>query len=126
MAITKPAPNLLTADQHEAFDLYVKEWQERLGLLDWRIERTRKKTKNMAEVVMDHKSRMANYRVGDFGATPVSPESIESTVVHELLHVLLYELVNQIEIGLTDVALESAEHRVVHVLEKLLLAPRNT
>lgn len=126
MAITKPAPNNLTPDQHEAFDLYVKEWQERLGLQGWRIERSRKKTKNMAEVVMDHKSRLAVYKVGDFGATVVSPESIESTVVHELLHIVLYELINQIEIGLTDVALESAEHRVIHMLEKLLLVPRNT
>lgn len=120
-AVSKPVPNLLTPEQHDAFDLYVRQWQERLGLQGWRVERSQKKTKNMAEVAVDHKALLATYRVGQFGATVVSAESIESTALHELLHVLLYGLVNQVDIELTGQALEAEEHKVIHTLEKLLM-----
>jgi hypothetical protein len=117
----KPAPNPLTPEQVDAFNLYVRVWQERLGLNDWRIVHSRRKTRSMAEVTIHHKARLATYRVGDFGAEAITPESIEATALHELLHVLLAELTNQAEYGIEGEALESAEHRVIHVLEKLLL-----
>ena len=118
----KNAPNPLTEDDKRAFDGYVKVWQERLGLIDWRIERSKKSTKNMSEVVIYHPNRLANYRIGDdFGATSVTPESLEATALHEVLHVLICELVNQQAYGIDGAVLQSAEHRVVHVLEKLLM-----
>jgi hypothetical protein len=117
----KRPPNPLSPEQVDAFDLYVKAWQEKLGLQDWRLERARRKSRHMAEVKIYHKARLANYMVGDFGGAVINAESLESTALHELLHVLLAELVNQAEYGIEGEALESAEHRVIHVLEKLLL-----
>jgi hypothetical protein len=118
-----PPPNPMTEENKDAFDLYVRVWRERLGLIDWRVARSRKKTKNMAEVQCFHKDRLVSYRIGDdFGATPVTSKSIESTALHELLHVLLYELVNQSECGLEGDALSSAEHRVINALGHLLMA----
>ena len=122
----KALTNLLSAEQQRSFDGFVKTWQARLGLMGWRIERSRKVTKAMSDVTMDHKSLLAVYRIGDFGSTAITSESIEGTAIHELLHVLLFRLVNQVEIGLTDVALESEEHNVIHVLEKLLTPPLPT
>ena len=124
MNVESPA-TLLTDDDKAAFDLYLIAWQERLGLQDWRIKRARKPAakSNMAEVKIFHKNRLANVYLGaSFGinAQP-TPESLEATALHELLHVLLAELVNQGEYGIEGAALESAEHRVVHVLERLLL-----
>lgn len=111
----------LTPAEHDLFDAFVEKWQDRLGLKDWRIERSTKPTRYMADVTIEHSSRLAHYRLGPFGAAPVTPESIEATALHELLHVLLAELVNQVDYGITGTVLESAEHRVVHVLEKLLM-----
>lgn len=119
-----PVHTLSDADR-VAFDGYLAKWQAKLGLQDWRIKRAAKPASkaNMAEVKIFHKSRMANIYLGvDFGQnTPVSPASLESSAVHELIHVLLAELVNQIEYGIEGVALDSAEHRVIHVVEHLLL-----
>lgn len=121
--VAKAAPNLLSPEQQQLFDAYIKKWQVLLGLTDWRIERSSRKTKNMAEVKISHPDRLATYRVGDFGSTPITAESIESTAIHECLHILECELVNQEAYGLTDPdVIYSAEHRVVNVLEKLLLA----
>jgi hypothetical protein len=117
----KPAPNLLSAKQHEIFDRLMRVWQERLGLQGWRIERSHRPTKSMADVTFGHVSRMATYAVGDFGATEITKATIEATVVHELMHVLLWEIVNQVQIGLSGAALEAAEHHVVNTLEKLLM-----
>ncbi len=120
----KKAPrNPVTADDREAFKTYLLLWQDRLGLQDWRVHLAGKPATggNMAEVTCDHKARLANVKLGkDFGGTPVTAESLEGTALHELLHVLLYEIHNQVDIGLKDEQLDSAEHRVIHVLERLL------
>lgn len=117
----KPAPNLLTPDQHAEFDRSVVKWQGLLGLNDWRIERSKKKTRNMSEIQLFHPNRLAMYRVGDWGATPITSATIEATALHECCHVLLGELKHSAHYGIEGEALDSAEHRIVHVLEKLLL-----
>lgn len=121
--MVKPEP--LSDDDKAAFDLFLIAWQDRLGLHDWRIRRAKKPAakSNMAEVKIFHRNRLANVYLGDtFGVnTRPTPDTIEATALHELLHVLLAELVNQTEYGIEGEALESAEHRVIHVLEKLLM-----
>ncbi len=120
----KPPRNPVTADDREAFKTYLLLWQDRLGLQGWRVHLQSKPSPagTMANVESHHKARLANVKLGtDFGGTPVTAESLEGTALHELLHVLLYELCNQVEIGLEGEALDSAEHRVIHVLERLLL-----
>ena len=117
--------NPLSDEDKAAFDLFLIAWQDRLGLHDWRINLAKKPAKNghMAEVKVFHRNRLANVYLGaTFGAnTKPTPETLESTALHELLHVLLAELVNQSDYGIEGEALDSAEHRVIHVLEKLLM-----
>jgi hypothetical protein len=99
----------------EAFDGYVAKWQKLLGLLDWRIERsTRRSKKSMAEVTFDDSARLASYRIGlSFGAATVTPDSLERTALHEVLHVLLHDLLSNPD--------DATEHRVINVLEKILM-----
>ncbi len=113
-------PNLLTAEQHAEFDREVVRWQRVLGLNDWRVERGRKPSRNMAEVSINYVARLATYRVGDFGAAAITSATISSTALHEVSHVLLAELKRAAEFGIEGDALDSAEHRVIHTLEKLL------
>jgi hypothetical protein len=120
----QPPRNPVSPDDREAFKTYLLSWQDRLGLQGWRVHPSSKPATAgaMASVTCDHKARLASVRLGkDFGGEAVTPESLEGTALHELLHVLLYELCNQVEIGLEGEALDSAEHRVIHVLERLLL-----
>jgi hypothetical protein len=113
-----PVTNELSAADCLVFDGFVAKWQSILNLADWRIERAGKRSaKNMAEVVFDDGARLASYRVGvSFGDTPVTPASLESTALHEVLHVLLHDMLEA-----DGGALEGAEHRVINILEKLLL-----
>ena len=121
----KPAPvSPVSPDDRIAFEAYLLAWQDRLGLQDWRIRLAKKNAsaQNMAEAKIFHVNRMANIFLGrDFGGAGVSPQTLEATALHELLHVFLCELVNQTEYGIDGEPLQSAEHRVIHVLEKLLL-----
>jgi hypothetical protein len=121
--------NELTPLDMDAFDVFMRSWQGKLGLDDWRIVRSLKKPRKgvMAEVLKrDLGQRLASYRVGmSFGATEVSPHSLEQTAVHELLHVLLFELIELAKDENTPaVVLESAEHRVINILERLLVPPK--
>lgn len=75
----------------------------------------------MASVEFDVPARLATYRVGDFGAEQITPESLSKTALHEVLHVFLHDLIAVASDGRsTDEQLESAEHRVINVLEKAL------
>lgn len=119
-----PVTRLSEADKAE-FDRQLAVWQARLGLNDWRIGRALQPSSkpNMAQVKLYHPNRMASVFLGeDFGPnTPITPASIEYAALHELLHVLLGELTNQVEYGIEGAARDSAEHRVIHTLEKLLM-----
>ena len=110
--------NELSAADCTAFDGYVLKWQKILNLSDWRIERSDRRAKrNMAEVVITDAARLATYRVGlSFGAAEVTPASLAATALHELLHILLHDMLEA-----EPAALEGAEHRVINVLEKLLI-----
>jgi len=118
----KKQANKPTAEQAKEFEEYVKHWQGILNLSDWRIEKSSKSEKDaMASVYCDSIARLATYRVGDFGSTPITPESLSSTALHECLHVFLYDLIT----AATDRAsppeqIEIEEHRIINVLERLL------
>lgn len=115
------AKNLPTADDVALFDAYVQKWQAKFSLGDWRIEKNDKPAKNaMAQVEFNPGARLAVYRLGDFGAETITPISLEKTAIHELLHVLLYDLIYTASGKSSDEELEAAEHRVINVLEKLL------
>jgi hypothetical protein len=106
--------NEVTPADLKAFDAFVVKWQRLLNLSDWRIERVNRRSKAMAEVSFNDEARLASYRIGaNFGAEDVTPDTLERTALHELLHVLLHDLS-------TDWT-EANEHKVVNVLEKLLM-----
>lgn len=119
--------NIPDPTQVAYFDECVAKWQQVLSLADWRIERGSKMAKNaMASVEFDIPARLATYRIGDFGAEAITPESLCKTALHEVLHIFLHDLLSVASDGRsTDEQLESAEHRVINVLEKLLYGTKN-
>lgn len=113
--------NNVTPDDAILFAGFVAKWQARLNLGDWRIEPGLKPAKNaMASVEFNEPARLATYRLGDFGAEAITPLSLEKTCIHELLHVLLHDLIATATNRPTEEAMEIAEHRVINLLEKLL------
>lgn len=120
----KVKPPSLTPGQDAEFDRLVKVWQAKLNLQDWRIERgMRPAVAAMASVKPNYGARLATYRTGA-GWPTATTSDIEATVVHELLHVVLFELVHLTAAGASADVLESAEHRVVNTLEKLLMGTK--
>ena len=107
--------NPVSDEDCKAFDGYMAKWQRLLNLSDWRVERGGRRPKRaMAEVVCNDAAMLATYRIGaDFGAAAVTPDSLERTALHELLHVRLrkFKMDNS----------EANEHEIVNVLEKLLM-----
>lgn len=114
--------NTPSAEQALMFDQFVQKWQTKLSLGDWRIERGSKPAKNaMASVEFNEGARLAVYRLGDWGAEEITPLSLEKTALHELLHILLHDLIMAASDHRTsDDQLEAAEHRVINVLERVL------
>lgn len=117
--------NPVTSVDVDKFDEYIQEWQTKLNLNDWRIVRSPKRINGaMAQVAkMYLEDRLVSYKIGtDFGSDGVTDHTLESTAVHELLHILLFELVEVAATpGHTQEHLMSVEHRVVNTLEGLLV-----
>ena len=110
----------LTSDQDAEFDLHIRVWQDRLGLLDWRIERGRGNSAGaMSKVKCHYPDRLAVYKTGNW-PQPVTTEALESTAIHELLHVMLSELTHVVSTNASSEIQYSVEHRIVNTLEKLL------
>lgn len=113
--------NVPTAVQAEQFDDFVKQWQDLLGLRRWRIERGQKQAKDaMASVEFNDDAKLATYRLGDFGATPINDKSLSQTALHEVLHVFLHELIAAAQDRGAEPNLDAVEHSVINVLETVL------
>jgi hypothetical protein len=112
--------NPLNDEQNTLFDQRMRYWQGQLSLNDWRVERGKKRTTAMAAVHIDYAARLASYNTGNFGATDITPETIDETALHEMLHVLLAGLLHTISKTNDGDLQESAEHGVISTLEKLL------
>ena len=114
--------NIPTPEDAKLFAQSVRKWQQVLSLGDWRIEKGSKPAKQaMASVEFTPNARLAVYRLGDFGAEKITPESIDKTALHELLHIFLHDVmvVSQDPKSSQD-EIEMQEHRVINLLEKLL------
>ena len=120
-------PNIPTPKDAEIFAQSVQKWQQVLSLGDWRIERGLKPAKQaMASVEFNEGARLATYRLGDFGAEKITPESLDQTALHELLHVLLHDLMTTAQDPKSSQdEIEAQEHRVINLLEKLLSRDSN-
>lgn len=111
----------LTTEHRQAFAHYLTKWGELLGLRDWRVcllEGTCPDA--MADVQVRLGDRLARVRLGKTWGEPVTDEALESTALHELLHVLLEPLTAACASKNADWK-ESAEHAVITVLEQLLM-----
>ena len=119
--------NIPTPEDAKLFAQSVKKWQQVLSLGDWRIEKGSKPAKQaMASVEFTPNARLAVYRLGDFGAEKITPESLDRTALHELLHIFLHDLmvVSQ-DPKSSDDDREMQEHRIINLLENLLSKDSN-
>lgn len=114
--------NLPTPEQAAQFDGFIAKWQTLLNLHDWRIERGTKAAKSgaMASVEFTPSARLAVYRLGDFGAETINAESLEKTALHEMLHVVTFDLLDVAQNKPSADELDAAEHRVINLFERLL------
>ena len=114
--------NIPTAEDAEIFAQSVRKWQQLLNLSDWRIEKGLKPAKQaMASVEFNETARLATYRLGDFGAEKITPQSLDMTALHELLHIFLHDLMTTAQDPKSPQdEIDAQEHRVVNLLEKLL------
>jgi len=119
--------NIPTPEHIELFAQSVRKWQQILSLGDWRIEKGSKPAKAaMASVEFNASARLATYRLGDFGAEKITPESLDRTALHELLHIFLYDLMCvATDPKSSDEEIEMQEHRVINLLENLLSKDSN-
>jgi hypothetical protein len=119
--------NIPTPEHAELFAQSVRKWQQVLSLGDWRIEKGSKPAKEaMASVEFNQTARLATYRLGDFGAENITPESLDKTALHELLHVFLHDLMcTATDPKSSDEEIEMQEHRVINLLENLLSKDSN-
>lgn len=114
--------NIPDAEQAEEFDRYINYWQTYLSLQNWRIERVKKPAKDaMASISFEDGAKLATYRLGDFGGTEINSESLSKTALHEILHVLLHDLIVSASDGrCNEEQIDALEHSVINVLEKVL------
>jgi len=119
--------NIPTPEDAKLFAQSVRKWQQVLSLGDWRIEKGSKPAKSaMASVEFNEQARLATYRLGDFGAEKITPESLDRTALHELLHIFLYDLMCvATDPKSSDEEIEMQEHRVINLLENLLSKDSN-
>jgi len=119
--------NIPTPEDAAHFAQSVRKWQQVLSLGDWRIEKGSKPAKQaMASVEFNSSARLATYRLGDFGAEKITPESLDRTALHELLHIFLYDFMCvATDPKSSDEEIEMQEHRVINLLENLLSKDSN-
>jgi hypothetical protein len=120
-------PNIPTPQDVALFAKSVQKWQQVLSLGDWRIEKGIKPAKSaMASVEFNDIARLATYRLGDFGAEKITPDSLDKTALHELLHVFLHDLITVAQDPKSSQdEIDTQEHRVVNLLENLLTRDSN-
>ena len=119
--------NIPTPNDVALFAKSVKKWQQVLSLGDWRLEKGMKPAKAaMASVEFNDIARLATYRLGDFGAEKITPDSLDKTALHELLHVFLHDLITVAQDPKSSQdEVDTQEHRVVNLLENLLTRDSN-
>jgi hypothetical protein len=127
MAKPKPTDYILTDEEVEFFWTCMNAWQERLGLMDWRITRSTKPPISKALSQMtdwDTQQRQVSCRLArNWGSSEKPTDTLlEQTAVHELSHVLLHPLIEQAQASKDyDEALQGVEHGVINRLEKLFV-----
>lgn len=123
----KAADYILTAQQVEFFWTRLAYWQQRLGLMDWRITRSAKrpaKTMLCQMVQWDEVQRQVSCRLNDNWGPAEKPSNklIDQTACHEMLHLLLHPVLSlSITPGAEQADIDGAEHGVINKLEQIFV-----
>lgn len=116
--------NNLTPEDRDKFYGYVKDWQIKLGLQKWNLVRDNRKTSNLSEVHFDadDSHRLAKIRLGNnWKSTAVTEHNLESTAFHELLHILLHDLIEHSRAHpFEEDKIREKEHEVINSIENLM------
>lgn len=118
----KPIRHSVTDEHVEQFKQRMSVWQQRLNLLDWRVEpsNTRATRGAMAEVAIDPDAKLAVFRIGkNWGETAPTPETIDATALHETLHIMLRPLIDA-AVSRDEALIGQIEHSIITVLEKVI------
>jgi hypothetical protein len=115
----------LTPADADRFWEHLRRWQVTLGLSGWRITRSKKPAPGVLSQMekFDFRQQQVSCRLGpDWKSTDINDKTLEQTAVHELLHVLLYSLIEIAKTpGADEEAIAAAEHSVINVLESVLV-----
>jgi len=113
----------IPTEEHRAeFRQYLDKWRNLMGLMDWRIHLKEEPAADvLADVQVFLVDRLARVRLGKAWAEPITSEGLESTAIHELLHVLLEDVTASAASKNEDWK-ASAEHGVIAILEQLLMS----
>ena len=115
-------PHKLDDSHVEQFQQRMNHWQQRLNMLDWRIESDPGKASKgaMADVMIDSGSKLAVYRVGrNWGNTEPNMHNIDATALHESLHIFLRPLI-EAAMSRDEQLIGQIEHSLITVLEKVI------
>lgn len=119
--------NKLTEEHKLKFMSAIFGWQERFGLQKWSLIKSSIPSKYMAEVDFekDKSHKMARVKVGtDWKSTEPNEENISSVACHEVLHVLLYDLIEYSrEHPYDGNGILEKEHEVINSIERAIHGP---
>lgn len=115
----------ITPEQVAEFRRLTEIWTDLLHLKDWRVRFSRKRpVANVADVEIFPTDRLARISIGrDWGSEAPDEWELEDTVVHELLHIKLYDLAEAAEKASPDTA-AALEHAIIIPLAQTLVRMR--
>ena len=78
----------ITPTHRKKFAAYLRKWQARLGMQNWRIHLSRYHTRAAADTETFFEDKMASIRLGrDWGSMEPTDHMLSSVALHELMHV---------------------------------------
>lgn len=120
----KSKPKYTVTENHfKKFKFYINTWKKNLGLLSWCISVKQGDTANIAETHFDEdiSGKICTVIIPKYWSIEPTDKNLESVSIHELLHVLLYDLVLYARSHpLDQIGIMEKEHEVVNTLESIL------
>lgn len=115
--------NKTTKQDYKYFKSRVLHWQKELGQVDWAIHFKHEKLNGMfAETRMANDSHVAVVSLSsNWEDDVVSDEQLNRTAFHEVLHVVMSDLVSEAKARYAvEYDIDRAEHAVIRILENLV------
>lgn len=116
-----------TAKDFAVFKSACEEWVTQIGLHDWTLFYEHQTCDGgFAWCDASFEGRTATVGLSvEWKDTKPTPERLRRSALHEMLHLLLWELRHLINSRVcTEHMIEAAEHAAIRRLERLLLGPR--